>query len=102
MADNSTKVTVTKKTVKPIEVGKTPKGGGETPVAKDPKGMFNYVGCKTYTVKEGDTLYDVAQKYTVALQQLRYFNHIDRNDWTLTPGKKLYIPKEPIHVPRGK
>ena len=44
------------------------------PVAKDPKGMFDYSNCKQYVVQQGDTLLDVAQKFcrstsTIALLQ---------------------------------
>lgn len=92
--------TVAPKKVAPIEV-KLNKGG-EKAVAKDPKGMFDYSNCQTHVVKQGETLYDIAQKYVVALQQLRYFNHIDRLTWKITPGQTLYIPNKPIFVPSGK
>lgn len=72
------------------------------PVAKDPKGMFDYSNCKTYVVKQGDTLLDVAQNFVVALQQLRYFNHLDKANPAIKPGKTLYIPDKPINVPYGE
>lgn len=75
--------------------------GGEK-MAKDPEGMFDYSKCQTYTVKKGDTLFDVAQKFEVALQQLRYFNHLDKATWRIREGQTLYIPTKPIHVPTGK
>ena len=75
--------------------------GGEN-MAKDPEGMFDYSKCQTYTVKKGDTLFDVAQKFEVALQQLRYFNHLDKATWRIREGQTLYIPTKPIHVPTGK
>ena len=75
--------------------------GGEK-MAKDPEGMFDYSKCQTYTVKKGDTLFDVAQKFEVALQQLRYFNHLDKATWRIKEGQTLYIPIKPIHVPTGK
>ena len=75
--------------------------GGEN-MAKDPEGMFDYSKCQTYTVKKGDTLFDVAQKFEVALQQLRYFNHLDKATWRLREGQTLYIPVKPVHVPTGK
>ena len=71
-------------------------------MAKDPEGMFDYSKCQTYTVKKGDTLFDVAQKFEVALQQLRYFNHLDKATWRIKEGQTLYIPTKPIHVPTGK
>ena len=76
------------------------KGGDK--MAKDPEGMFDYSKCQTYTVKKGDTLFDVAQKFEVALQQLRYFNHLDKATWRIREGQTLYIPTKPIHVPTGK
>ena len=75
--------------------------GGEK-MAKDPEGMFDYSKCQTYTVKKGDTLFDVAQKFEVVLQQLRYFNHLDKATWRIKEGQTLYIPTKPIHVPTGK
>lgn len=75
--------------------------GGEK-MAKDPEGMFDYSKCQTYTVKKGDTLFDVAQKFEVALQQLRYFNHLDKATWRIKEGQTLYIPVKPVHVPTGK
>ncbi|RMC24434.1 MULTISPECIES: LysM domain-containing protein [unclassified Lactobacillus] len=76
--------------------------GGEQIMAKDPEGMFDYSKCQTYTVKKSDTLFDVAQKFEVALQQLRYFNHLDKATWRIREGQTLYIPTKPIHVPTGK
>lgn len=64
--------------------------------------MFDYSGCEIYEVKQGDTLLKIAQKFVVALQQLRYFNHIDKQTMKIKPGKTLYIPKEPIDVPYGE
>lgn len=75
--------------------------GGEK-MAKDPEGMFDYSKCQTYSVKKGDTLFDVAQKFEVALQQLRYFNHLDKATWRIKEGQTLYIPVKPVHVPTGK
>lgn len=95
-------VTVTPKTVKPVVVAPTTSKGGGKPVAKDPKNMFDYSNCKTYVVKDGDTLFDIAQKYTIALQQLRYFNHLDRNTFAIKTGQTIYIPNKPVYVPTGK
>ena len=84
-----------------IKPAPTANKGGEK-MAKDPEGMFDYSKCQTYTVKKGDTLFDVAQKFEVALQQLRYFNHLDKATWRIREGQTLYIPTKPIHVPTGK
>lgn len=76
--------------------------GGEQAMAKDPEGMFDYSKCPNYTVKKDETLFDVAQKNNVALQQLRYFNHLNKATWKIKEGQALYIPREPIHVPAGE
>lgn len=77
-------------------------GGGEKTVAKDPKGMFDYSNCETYKVTRGDKLIDVAFKYHVALQQLRYFNHLDKTTMEIKPDQVLYIPDKPVNVPVGE
>lgn len=87
--------------VTPKQVENANKGGDET-MAKDPTGMFDYSNCQTYAVKEGDQLLDIAQKYGVALQQLRYFNHLDKATFAIKKGQTIYIPKQPILVPAGK
>lgn len=68
-------------------------------VFKDPTGQFDYTGCQTHKVQAGETLLDIAQQYTVAIQQLRYFNHIDRHTFKIRTGQVLAIPSEPVHVP---
>ena len=84
---------------------KTVKGGDKPMAAKkkpvDPTGEFDYSKATEYQVQDGDTLYSVAQKFLVAMQQLRYFNHI-RPGRDLRVGKTIYIPNEPINVPVGK
>lgn len=77
-------------------------GGGEKTVAKDPKGMFDYSNCETYKVTRGGKLIDVAFKYHVALQQLRYFNHLDKTTMEIKPDQVLYIPDKPVNVPVGE
>lgn len=78
------------------------KGGDDMAKVKDPEGMFDYSNCPTYTVKEGDTLLDIAQSNSVALQQLRYFNHINKATLKIKAGQVLFIPKKPINVPTGE
>lgn len=90
------------KVTKPIEVKQSIVKEVKKPVVKDPQGMFDYSDCQTYVVQSGDTLLDVAQKFAVALQQLRYFNHVDKAKMTVKKGKILYIPKKPIYVPYGE
>lgn len=102
-SSGSTAPTWTKPTTASVDTKPAPTAnkGGEK-MAKDPEGMFDYSKCQTYTVKKGDTLFDVAQKFEVALQQLRYFNHLDKATWRIKEGQTLYVPTKPIHVPTGK
>lgn len=72
------------------------------PEAKDPTGEFDYSTCKTYTVKKGQTLLDVANDVLVAYQQLRYFNHLDKNNPQVHAGQVIYIPNDVVVVPLGK
>lgn len=69
--------------------------------AKDPKGMFDWSDAKPYVIKQGESLFDVAQKFSVALQQLRYFNHINKVTMKVKEGQTIYIPNHPINVPYG-
>lgn len=101
-SDNQSATTVLPKIARPIEVKQSIVKEVKKTVAKDPQGMFDYSDCQTYVVQSGDTLLDVAQKFAVALQQLRYFNHIDKAKMTIKKGKTLYIPKKPIYVPYGE
>lgn len=45
-----------------------------------------------YTVKVGDTLYAIAQKYNVSVEKIKMENNLTNN--TLTIGQKLKIPVE--------
>lgn len=68
----------------------------------DPLGKFDYTGCQVHVIQDGESLFDVAQKYGVALQQLRYFNHVNKTNLRIRKDQKLYIPKEPVYVPAGE
>lgn len=86
---------------KPVNVTSTPKAK-EVSVMTDPEGTFEYAGCQVHVVEAGETLFSIAQKYVVAIQQLRYFNHIDHENPKIKIGQKLVIPNKPIMVPYGK
>jgi lipoprotein NlpD len=64
------------------------KGGGVTPTATTPTGTQNLStqGDATvyYTVQPGDTLYSIAQRYNVSIQDLQAWNNI-------TDPKKLKV-----------
>ncbi|RVU70170.1 MULTISPECIES: LysM domain-containing protein [Lactobacillus] len=66
------------------------------------KKKFDYTGCTKHVVQEGESLFDIAQHYCVALQQLRYFNNVSKADFKVYAGKTIYIPKAPINVPVGE
>lgn len=97
------KVDVVPMVTKPIEVNRPqPVPKKEVNELKDTKGIFDYSGCKTHVVKEGESLYDIAQENAVAMQQLRYFNHIPKDSFKIKAGQTLVIPKTPVNVPYGK
>lgn len=72
------------------------------PVYKDKTGQFDYSNCKVVTVKKGQHLVDVANENLVALQQVRYFNHINKATMQVKEGQFIVIPHNPINVPTGK
>jgi len=45
-----------------------------------------------YTVKSGDTLWDLSRKNGITLTSLTEANHIDLNNYILLPGDLLHIP----------
>lgn len=51
-------------------------------------------GANTYTVKAGDTLYAIATKYKVSVDEIKKLNNLKNN--TLTIGSVLKIPKSDI------
>ncbi|HHH55011.1 MAG TPA: LysM peptidoglycan-binding domain-containing protein [Bacteroidetes bacterium] len=52
------------------------------------KGKFKY-----HTIKQGDTLWDLSQKYNASISQIRKWNGI-RNSHRLKPGEKLIVGKK--------
>lgn len=83
----------------------TTTGGGEhtnmadntTTKKIDPK----FEGCQSYTVQKGDALVDIADKYNVGLNQLRYFNGVPKATFKISEGQTIYIPKGEVKVPVG-
>lgn len=93
---------------KPVvkETTPTTTGGGEntnmastttTTKKVDPK----FEGCQTYTVQKGDALVDIADKFGVGLNQLRYFNGVPKATFKIFEGQTIYIPKGEVKVPVG-
>lgn len=115
MDDKNTKTTATDSTVKapqvtdskPVAKETTPTttGGGEntnmasttTTKKVDPK----FEDCQTYTVQKGDALVDIADKFGVGLNQLRYFNGVPKATFKISEGQTIYIPKGEVKVPVG-
>lgn len=93
---------VTPLTTRKAEQEKEVKAVAEPETVKDPLGQFDYTGCQVHVVQDGESLFDVAQKYGVALQQLRYFNHVNKTTLRIRKDQKLYIPKEPVYMPDGE
>lgn len=95
--ETAQKDTVVEPPAKPIE-------GGAKVMAQpvDPQGMFDYANSEQHVVQEGENLFDVAQKYNVASEQLRYFNHISKKNTRIRVGRTLFIPRESIDVPVGE
>ena len=83
-------------TVNEIPAGDPPGPGDElvVPVAT-PGGR-----AQRYTARRGDTLVTVADRFGVAVEDLRAWNHLSSNK--LTPGRSLYVA-EPVRLaPMGK
>lgn len=53
----------------------------------------------TYVVKSGDTLYSIAKKYDVSVDDLKSVNNLTSN--TLSVGKVLKIPGESVDLPNS-
>ena len=52
---------------------------------------------KNYTVKKGDNLYSIAQKYDTDTKTLELLNGLDGSDY-IYPNQKILIPKEGIGI----
>lgn len=74
-----------------IVVTATPEPNTVTPTARPTPFMIQY------TVKSGDTLIDIANRYNVSVDQIRDANNLS-ND-TIFPGDKLLIP-QPTPTPK--
>lgn len=92
----------------PAEAVATPTtttGGGENTNMADNTTTKNvdpkFDGCQTYTVVKGDELVDIADKFGVGLNQLRYFNGVPKSTFKISEGQTIYIPKGEVKVPVG-
>ena len=50
-----------------------------------------------YTIRRGDTLYNISRKYDLTSEQLAMLNGLDASDY-LYPGQILLVPKSGIKV----
>lgn len=73
-----------------------------TSTAVDPTGQFDYSGCKQVVVTDHDSLLSIAQANHVGLQQLRYFNHINKVTFKIRVGQTIYIPSGFVYIPVGQ
>lgn len=46
----------------------------------------------TYIIEKGDTLYNIAKKYSTNFKTLQYLNGLEADDYVY-PGQKILIPK---------
>jgi membrane-bound lytic murein transglycosylase D len=53
-----------------------------------------------YTVKQGDSLYRIARKYSVSIQDLRKWNRIGKHDY-LQPGQRLTLRIDVTGLAKG-
>ncbi|MEV4732423.1 LysM peptidoglycan-binding domain-containing protein [Saccharopolyspora sp. NPDC049426] len=52
--------------------------------------------CKVYTVRTGDTVSEIGERYHVKWQKLAHYNHLADPD-TIHPGQKICIPQQTGH-----
>ncbi len=50
-----------------------------------------------YTVKQGDNLYAIAQKYNISLIDLLNINGLDKDNY-IYPGQEIMVPKSNVKV----
>lgn len=58
-----------------------------------PKNETTQIETEIYTVKSGDTLYQISKKYNLTVDELKKINNLTSN--TLSIGQKLYVKKIP-------
>lgn len=104
-ATDSQPVASTVTTSQPAKAVTTPTttGGGETQTMADTTKKIDpkFDGCEAYVVQKGDALVDIADKYNVGLNQLRYFNGVPKATFKISEGQTIYIPKGEVKVPVG-
>lgn len=56
----------------------------------------------TVKVKDGDTLLKIANEHHVGIQQLRFYNGLNKFTFAIHTGDTIKIPNKPVHVPVGE
>ena len=66
------------------------RAGEQLVVPTDSQQLFD-----TYIVIQGDTLYDIASKYNVTVDNLALLNGLDKQDY-IYPGQEILVPKSDV------
>lgn len=65
--------------------------------------QFDYSRDKTtYQAQANDSLLGIANQYKVGLQQLRFYNNIDKRTFAIRSGQTIHIPSAQVIIPLGK
>jgi len=64
----------------------------ELKVPRNTQNLFEY-----YTIKRGDTIYDVAAKHSLTPKELLILNNLNPNNY-LYPNQKLLVPKKQVVI----
>lgn len=65
--------------------------------------QFDYKRDKTtYQVQPNDTLLSIANQFQVGLQQLRFYNNINKETFSIRVGQTIHIPSAQVIIPIGK
>lgn len=52
---------------------------------------------ETYIVKRGDSIYAIAQRYNIDLNDLLAINGLEKNDF-IYPNQKIFVPKRNMNI----
>lgn len=65
--------------------------------------QFDYSRDKTtYQAQAGDSLLSIANQYKIGLQQLRFYNNIDKHTFAVRTGQTIHIPSAQVLIPLGR
>jgi LysM repeat protein len=71
------------------EASSKPPAGSSSPTGKASKPAPKFIW---YTIQQGDTLWEIAEKYDVTVAEIKKLNNIT-NTQRLKPGQKIKIPR---------